>query len=150
MMANATLLPRGERYAAGRLLRRTAKRRSHAGWQPAADRADPVAILEAQGAGRIPELLPIRYGRMEASPLAFLRGAAAVMAADLASTAATGLAVQSCGDCHLANFGSYRDARRAGGVRHQRFRRDAAGAVRVGPQAAGHQPRSERPRERLA
>ena len=106
-VANATLLPRGERYAAGRLLRRTTKRRSHAGWQPAADRADPVAILDAQGARRIPELLPIRYGRMAASPLAFLRGAAAVMAADLAATAATGLAVQSCGDCHLANFGSY-------------------------------------------
>ena len=106
-VANATLLPREERYAAGRLLRRTTKRRSHAGWQPVVDRADPVAILEAQGARRIPELLPIRHGRMGASPLAFLRGAAAVMAADLAPTPAAGLTVQSCGDCHLANFGSY-------------------------------------------
>ncbi len=106
-VANATLLPREERYAAGRLLRRTTKRRSHADWQPVVDRADPVAILEAQGARRIPELLPIRYGRMGASPLAFLRGAAAVMAADLAPTPAAGLKVQSCGDCHLANFGSY-------------------------------------------
>ena len=104
---NTPLLPRSERHAAGKLLRETAKRRSHAAWQPAPDRADPVAILEAQGARRIPKLLPIRYGRMSVSPLAFLRGAAEVMAADMASTKATGLRVQSCGDCHLANFGSY-------------------------------------------
>ena len=102
-----TLLPRSDRYAAGKLLRRTTQRQAHGSWQAASDRADPIAILEAQGKHRIPELLPIRYGRMSASPFAFLRGAAAVMAADLAATPASGLRVQSCGDCHLANFGSY-------------------------------------------
>ena len=101
------LISRSERYAAGKLLRQTTRRQAHATWDPPPDRADPVAVLEAQATRRIPELLPIRYGRMSASPLAFLRGAAAVMAADLASTSATGLRVQSCGDCHLANFGSY-------------------------------------------
>ena len=103
----SALLSRADKHAAGRALRRTASRHSHADWQPAPDRADPVAVLEAQGAQRIAELLPIRYGRMRASPLAFLRGAAAIMAADLATTPAAGPVVQSCGDCHLFNFGSY-------------------------------------------
>ncbi|WP_419731231.1 DUF2252 domain-containing protein [Lichenicola sp.] len=101
------LVPRADRYAAGRAMRRVVSRHSHADWQATAGRADPIAILEAQGRRRIAELLPIRYGRMRASPLAFLRGAAAIMAADLATTPATGLVVQSCGDCHLLNFGSY-------------------------------------------
>src|SRR3974390_1377806 len=68
---------------------------------------DPVAILGAQGAGRISDLVPIRHGRMLASPFAFYRGAAAVMAADLAETARTGIHVQLCGDAHLANFGAF-------------------------------------------
>ncbi len=76
-------------------------------WQPAADRRDPVDILIEQGETRIPELLPVRYARMKADAFAFLRGAAAVMAADLGSMPATSLRVQSCGDCHLANFGAY-------------------------------------------
>jgi uncharacterized protein (DUF2252 family) len=80
---------------------------AHAQWTPPADRADPVDILTAQGRDRIPELMPVRYARMKADPFAFLRGAAAVMAADLAQAPTTGLRVQSCGDCHLANFGSY-------------------------------------------
>ncbi len=71
------------------------------------DRPDPVAVLERQGRDRLPELLPIRYGRMAASPFAFLRGSAAVMAADLASQPHTGLTVQLCGDAHLLNFGLY-------------------------------------------
>lgn len=79
----------------------------HAGWEPPADRRDPNAILLAQGAARIQELLPLRYQRMRASAFAFLRGSAAVMAADLASQPNTGLQVQLCGDAHLANFGSY-------------------------------------------
>jgi uncharacterized protein (DUF2252 family) len=78
-----------------------------AGWTPPADRADPVDILIAQGKERIAELLPERYARMKVDPFAFLRGAAAIMAADLASGSSTGLRVQACGDCHLANFGSY-------------------------------------------
>jgi uncharacterized protein (DUF2252 family) len=76
-------------------------------WQAPANRRDPVEILIEQGKTRIPELLPVRYARMKADPFAFLRGAAAVMAGDLASAPATGLRVQSCGDCHLANFGAY-------------------------------------------
>jgi uncharacterized protein (DUF2252 family) len=76
-------------------------------WQSRANRRDPVEILIEQGKTRIPELLPVRYARMKTDPFAFLRGAAAVMAADLASAPATGLRVQACGDCHLANFGAY-------------------------------------------
>ena len=103
----APLLSRADRHAEGKRLREATRRHRHAEWQPAADRADPVAILQAQGTHRIADLLPVRYGRMQGSPLAFLRGAAAVMAADLATTPASGLRVQACGDCHLANFGSY-------------------------------------------
>jgi uncharacterized protein (DUF2252 family) len=80
---------------------------AHAQWAPLENRADPVEILIAQGKERIPELLPERYARMKADPFAFLRGAAAIMAADLAASTNTGLRVQSCGDCHLANFGAY-------------------------------------------
>lgn len=77
------------------------------------DRPDPVAVLERQGRDRLPELLPIRYGRMAASPFAFLRGSAAVMATDLASQPHTGLTVQLCGDAHLLNFGLYASPERA-------------------------------------
>ena len=80
---------------------------AHAQWARPGDRADPVDILAAQGKERIAELMPVRYARMKADAFAFLRGAAAVMAADLAPCPTTGLRVQSCGDCHLANFGSY-------------------------------------------
>jgi uncharacterized protein (DUF2252 family) len=80
---------------------------AHAQWAPAANRSDPIEILIAQGKERIPELLTERYDRMKADPFAFLRGAAAIMAADLAAGPSTGLRVQACGDCHLANFGSY-------------------------------------------
>ena len=76
-------------------------------WQAPANRRDPVEILIEQGTTRIPELLPVRYARMKTDSFAFLRGAAAVMASDFASAPATGLRVQSCGDCHLANFGAY-------------------------------------------
>ena len=79
----------------------------HAEWAPSPNRADPVDILIAQGKARIAELLPERYARMKADPFAFLRGAAAIMAADLAASPSTGLRVQACGDCHLANFGAY-------------------------------------------
>jgi uncharacterized protein (DUF2252 family) len=91
----------------GRGLRRSVPRRIHAGWTPAADRVDPVATLRTSNEGRLPELVPIRIGRMLESPFAFLRGSAAVMAADLATTPVTGSTVQLCGDAHLANFGVY-------------------------------------------
>jgi uncharacterized protein (DUF2252 family) len=96
-----------ERAAAGKAARSRAPRSSHGEWGPAAGRADPVAILEAQGESRVQELLPIRYGRMSVSPFTFYRGAAAVMAADLAATPTSGLRVQACGDAHLSNFGVF-------------------------------------------
>jgi uncharacterized protein (DUF2252 family) len=80
---------------------------AHAEWQPPANRPDPVEMLIEQGRSRIPELLPVRYARMKADAFAFLRGAAAIMARDLASCPVTGLRLQACGDCHLANFGAY-------------------------------------------
>src|SRR5271165_7387161 len=95
------------RTTAGKTLRARVPRSAHASWEPAPDRADPVTLLEASSLGRIPELVPIRYGRMSLSPFAFYRGAANIMAADLAATPATGLRVQACGDCHLMNFGGF-------------------------------------------
>ena len=96
-----------ERRKAGAALRDKTPRSQQAEWTPTADRADPVGILIEQGKSRIQELLPIRYARMRADPFAFLRGAAAVMAADLARTPVAGIRMQACGDAHLANFGSY-------------------------------------------
>jgi uncharacterized protein (DUF2252 family) len=97
----------GDRRQAGTALRRDVPRSAQGEWAPSVDRADPIGILIEQGKSRIQELLPIRYGRMRANPFAFLRGAAAVMAADLARTPATKIRMQACGDAHLANFGSY-------------------------------------------
>ena len=91
----------------GREQRRLAPRSSHAQWEPPADRPDPVAILEEQARTRVPDLVPIRYGRMVASPFAYFRGAAAPMAWDLAHTPTTGIRVQACGDAHLLNFGMF-------------------------------------------
>jgi uncharacterized protein (DUF2252 family) len=98
---------RAARYDAGRALRERAPRESHAEWRPAPDRPDPIALLQEQAATRVPDLVPIRYGRMVASPFAFLRGAALVMAADLAPTSSSGIRVQLAGDAHVANFGFY-------------------------------------------
>jgi uncharacterized protein (DUF2252 family) len=96
-----------ERAAAGKAARSRVPRSSHGEWEPSAGREDTVGILEAQAESRVKELLPIRYGRMSASPFTFYRGAAAVMAADLAGTPTSGLRVQACGDAHLSNFGVY-------------------------------------------
>ena len=93
--------------ARGKRARELAPRSGHGAWEPAAGRSDPVALLEAQAADRVEDLIPIRYGRMLASPFAFYRGAAAVMAADLAKTSSSGITVQACGDAHLANFGGF-------------------------------------------
>jgi uncharacterized protein (DUF2252 family) len=91
----------------GRGQRRLVPRLSHAQWEPPPDRPDPVAILEEQARTRVPELVPIRYGRMIASPFAYFRGAAAPMAWDLAHTPTSGIRVQACGDAHLLNFGMF-------------------------------------------
>ncbi|MHB9862355.1 DUF2252 domain-containing protein [Streptomyces sp. YIM S03343] len=102
-----------DRARRGKAARTRVPRSAHADWLPGVDRSDPVAVLERQGRDRLPELLPIRYGRMAASPFAFLRGAAAVMADDLAALPHTGLMVQLCGDAHLLNFGLYASPERA-------------------------------------
>jgi uncharacterized protein (DUF2252 family) len=96
-----------ERIARGKAARAEVPRRSHAAWEPAPHRPDPVALLEEQGASRVPELVPIRYGRMLVSPFTFYRGAAYLMASDLATGPRSGLHVQLCGDAHLSNFGVF-------------------------------------------
>jgi uncharacterized protein (DUF2252 family) len=96
-----------ERIAAGKRLREKVPRSAHAKWAPGPNRPDPVKLLVQSDRGRIRELLPIRYGRMSQSPFAFYRGAAALMAADLARTPTTRIRVQACGDCHIANFGGF-------------------------------------------
>jgi uncharacterized protein (DUF2252 family) len=100
-------LPISERVARGRALRERSVRKSHAAWTAPADRRDPVELLIEQGETRLQNLLPLRYARMKASPFAFLRGSAAVMAADLAGTPSIGLVVQAGGDCHCLNFGGF-------------------------------------------
>ena len=96
-----------DRAAVGKAARSRAPRSSHGEWRAAADRPDPVELLERQAASRVGRLVPLRYGRMLASPFAFYRGAAAVMAADLAGTSNSGFETQLCGDAHLSNFGAF-------------------------------------------
>ena len=96
-----------ERVARGKAARSEVPRADHAKFEPAPGRADPVALLERQAKTRVPELVPIRYGRMLVSPFTFYRGAAYLMAADLAGSQRTGLRVQLCGDAHLSNFGAF-------------------------------------------
>jgi uncharacterized protein (DUF2252 family) len=105
--SRAELLSPDEQFARGRSARATAPRSSHADWSPRADRQDPVALLEEQARTRIPELVPVRHGRMLVSPFAYFRGAALPMAADLAGSPESGLTVQLCGDAHLSNFGIF-------------------------------------------
>ncbi|HEX5187977.1 MAG TPA: DUF2252 domain-containing protein [Streptosporangiaceae bacterium] len=101
-----------ERAARGRKLREQVPRSSHAEFSPDGQRPDPVDLLMAQSAGRVPDLVPIRYGRMLASPFSYFRGAALPMAYDLSKTPVSGLAVQACGDAHLGNFGLFGSAER--------------------------------------
>ena len=96
-----------ERRATGREARGRVHRRDHVELPSATLRQDPLAVIEAADAGRIPELVPVRHGRMAASPFAFYRGGAAIMAGDLAPTPSSRLRVQLCGDAHVANFGLY-------------------------------------------
>jgi uncharacterized protein (DUF2252 family) len=100
-------LQSGESAQRGRAARESVPREAHGDWVPALDRPDPVDVLAAQAASRLPELVPIRYGRMLVSPFTFYRGAAAVMAADLAPTPDSGIVVQACGDAHISNFGGF-------------------------------------------
>jgi len=96
-----------DRRARGLEARDNAPLSGHAGWAPASDRPDPVALLEEQNATREPDLVPVRHGRMLVSPFTFYRGAAKIMAADLAATPTAGLHAQLCGDAHLSNFGAF-------------------------------------------
>jgi len=96
-----------ERKALGAALRVATPREAHADWEAPEGRTDPIEIILSSGAGRREDLLPIRHGRMLATPFTFYRGAAAIMAADLANTPSTGYTVQACGDCHLLNFGAF-------------------------------------------
>jgi uncharacterized protein (DUF2252 family) len=101
-----------ERIARGRAARERVPRSSHAKFKPAPNRADPIALLEEQGANRVPELVPIRYGRMLVSPFTFYRGAALIMADDLAASPHSDITAQLCGDAHLSNFGAFASAER--------------------------------------
>ena len=96
-----------ERRARGKAARREVPRESHAGFTPSTNRVDPVDMLEGQARTRVPELVPIRYGRMLVSPFTFYRGAALIMAADLANSPRSGITTQVCGDAHLLNFGVF-------------------------------------------
>src|SRR5207342_1560471 len=100
-------LTMAERVARGKAARAAVPREAHAVFDPPADRPDPVALLEGQAESRVPELVPIRYGRMLVSPFAFFRGAALIMSADLAATPRSGVNVQLCGDAHVSNFGLF-------------------------------------------
>ena len=100
-------LSAGERRAKEKALRDKVPRASQAGWKAQKGRRDPVALLSESNAGRVEDLIPIRFGRMSASPFAFYRGSAALMAADLATTPTSGIRVQACGDAHLMNFGGF-------------------------------------------
>jgi uncharacterized protein (DUF2252 family) len=108
-MAATVIAPHAldDRAARGRAARREVPRSAHGAFDPPADRRSAVDVLEEQSADRLPELVPVRYGRMLESPFAFFRGAAAIMAADLASTPVSGLNAQLCGDAHVANFGGF-------------------------------------------
>src|SRR5512135_3452093 len=96
-----------ERIARGKAARAEVPRSNHATFEPSPDRVDPVKLLERQAETRVPELVPIRYGRMLVSPFTFYRGAAMIMAHDLGPTPRSGLKVQCCGDAHLSNFGVF-------------------------------------------
>lgn len=105
--AESSYLSAEERRAKGRALRDTVPRVSHGGWKAPKNRRDPIEITTESNVGRVLDLIPIRFGRMSASPFAFYRGSAALMAADLATTPTSGLRVQACGDAHLMNFGGF-------------------------------------------
>src|SRR5215475_2021066 len=102
-----TTLTPDDRVKLGKAARRQVPRESHAEFRRLPGRPGPVALLEQQAASRLPDLVPVRYGRMLVSPFTYFRGAALPMASDLADTPATGLTVQACGDAHLSNFGIF-------------------------------------------
>ena len=137
-----------QRAAAGKAARSAAAALEPREWRPAADRADPVELLEAQASSRVRRLVPLRYGRMLVSPFTFYRGAAAIMAADLAAAPRSGLEPSSAAT-PTSQLRRLRLSRAAPRLRPQRLRRDPAGAVGVGPEAARRQLLARRPRSWL-
>ena len=138
-----------QRAARGKAARNDVSRGSHGRWVPADDRADPIALLEQQAATRVPELVPIRYGRMLVSPFTFYRGAALIMAADLAATPRSGLTAQLCGDAHLSNFGVFASPERHLLFDINDFDETLPRPVRMGRQAPDRLLRGRRARPRL-
>ncbi|MET8774727.1 DUF2252 domain-containing protein [Nocardia sp. NPDC004654] len=113
MTTSSAAVPGSAAASLGRAARKRVSRSALGAWRVPSDRIDPVTILERQAATRVPELVPIRYARMAAGPFPFLRGAPAIMAADLAASASTELTVQLCGDAHLSNFGLFASPERS-------------------------------------
>lgn len=107
LLHDNTITPRDDRRVRGQAIREAIPLDIHAGWKPPTNRPDPISILEDSNKGRLPDLIPLRYGRMAHSPFTFFRGAAALMAMDLGSIKNTTVKVQACGDCHLLNFGAF-------------------------------------------
>lgn len=107
MLHDNTISPRDDRRVRGEAIRNAIPHEVHAGWKSPANRPDPVQVLEDSNAGRLDDLIPLRYGRMMQSPFTFFRGAASLMAMDLSSSKGTKIPVQACGDCHLLNFGAF-------------------------------------------
>ena len=138
-----------ERAARGKAARGELPRSAHAGWEPAPRRTDPVDLLEEQAQTRLPELGPIRYGRMLVVAVRVLPRRGLSDGGRPRGRARTGLHAQLCGDAHLSNFGVFARPRPEARLQHQRLRRDAAGAVRVGRQAARGERRGRRPGARL-
>ena len=138
----------GESVELGRAARAEVPRSAHGDFTPVPDRPDPVAVLQAQAVTRVQELIPIRYGRMLMSPFTFYRGAAAVMAADLATTPDSGIVVQACGDAHISNFGGFAAPDRRLIFGPNDFDETLPRSVGVGRQADGGQRRDRRPRRR--
>ena len=138
-----------ERAARGKAARAEVPRSVHAAWEPPPHRPIPVELLEEQAQTRVPELVPIRYGRMLVSPFTFYRGAAYLMASDLAGRPRSGLHVQLCGDAHLSNFGMFAAPDRRLIFSVNDFDETLPGAVRVGREAPGCELRRRGPRPRL-
>ena len=137
------------RAEVGREARRRTPRSAHEGWAPPPDRSDPVTLIEEQATTRVPELVPIRHARMMVSPFTFYRGAALLMAADLAGTPTSGITDADLRRRAPVELRRLRHARAHADLRHQRLRRDAARPVGVGREATGGELRGRRPQSRL-
>ena len=107
LLHDNTISPRDDRRARGKAIAAAKPHNLHAGWKAPVNRPDPISVLEKSNEGRLQGLIPLRYGRMAASPFTFYRGAAALMVMDLGSFQNTSIPVQACGDCHLMNFGAF-------------------------------------------